>query len=242
MKETIWYKYILKFKNQEEMTFDIQLDKKTLELTDEVLETPTWATRKEFGCKNSICDLKNEDYCPVAQIVQKLIKAFKNILSTEVVRVTVISEQRTCTKECAIQVAVGSVTGIYISTCGCPVFNKLKPMVRFHLPFASLEETEFRVFSTYLLAQFLRGRKNLSQDFQFTELNHLYRDIVTINKLAAVKIQELAKSDAAVNGLMILNTFAQMVSFDIEDNDLTHLEILFNSWLESSRPVSPEPH
>jgi hypothetical protein len=238
--KTISYKYILKLENQRKIIFNIKLDKETLELIDNVFDTPTWATRKEFGCKNSICELKDDEYCPVAQTVQQLINAFKNILSTEGVSATAISEQRTCTKECAIQVAVGSITGIYMAACGCPVLGKLKPMVRFHLPFSSLEETEYRVFSMYLLAQFLRGRKNLSHDFQLKELNNLYQDILTINKLAAAKIQELEKSDAAINGLMILNAFAQMVSFDLEDNDFAHLEILFNSWFESIKPIASD--
>jgi hypothetical protein len=226
------YTYILQLKNQKELVFDIRLDKETLDLNDDTLESPPWAARKEFGCKNSRCKLSDEDYCPVAQIIHKLIGSFKNILSTEIVRATVISEQRTCNKTCAIQVAVGSLAGIYMPTCGCPVLGMLKPMVRYHLPFASLEETEFRVFSTYLLAQYLRSRKQLPPDFQFSELNTLFNEIQNINRLAAVKIRELEKSDAIVNGLMILNAFAQMVSFDLEDKDLPHIEPYFRNWLK----------
>ena len=33
--------------------------------------------------------------------------------------------------------------------------ESLKPMVRFHLPFATVEETVFRSVSTYLLSQYL---------------------------------------------------------------------------------------
>jgi hypothetical protein len=40
---------------------------------------------------------------------------------------------------------------------------------------------------------------------------------------------------------MILNALAQMVAFDLENNDLAHLENLFASWFESDRPVSYKP-
>ena len=33
---------------------------------------------------------------------------------------------------------------------GCPVLEQLKPMARFHLPFASVEETIYRAASMYL--------------------------------------------------------------------------------------------
>ena len=191
---------------------------------------PLWTKRGEFGCKNSICPLLDSETCYIAKVVYKQICSFKNIISIEPVNATLTTSERTINKECSIQAAVASITGILMSTCGCPVFSKLKPMVRFHLPFASLEETEFRVFSMYLLAQYLKGRKNLSQDHSLQTLKQLYDEIQKINLLAAHKIQELERSDATINGLVILNSFSQLVSFDLEDNDLTSLENLFNDW------------
>lgn len=49
--------------------------------------------------------------------------------------------------------------------------------------------------------------------------------------LAAHKIQELERSDATINGLVILHSFGQLVTFNLEDNDLTSLENLFKDWL-----------
>jgi hypothetical protein len=48
--------------------------------------------------------------------------------------------------------------------------------------------------------------------------------------LAANKIQELERSDATINGLVILHSFGQMVSFTLEDDDLASLENLFSDW------------
>lgn len=231
MREIINYHYKLEFSRGNEMVFDIQLDKETLDLVEVQSDYPSWTKRGEFGCKNLTCPLIDSDACPIAKVVYKQINSFKNIVSTEPVNATLTTDERSFNKKCSIQTAVASITGILMATCGCPVFSKLKPMVRFHLPFASLEETEYRVFSMYLLAQYLRGRKKLSQDHSLQTLKKLYDEIQDINLLAAHKIQELERSDATINGLVILHSFGQLVSFELEDNDLTSLENLFKDWL-----------
>ena len=54
---------------------------------------------------------------------------------------------------------VFSLIGIYMVTSGCPIMDKLRPMARFHLPFASTEETIYRAISTYLLGQYFLEQK-----------------------------------------------------------------------------------
>ncbi|MFA7227930.1 MAG: hypothetical protein WC061_02760 [Melioribacteraceae bacterium] len=231
MSETINYHYKLEFAGGKEMIFDINLDKDTLANLDEQSNLPEWTKRESFGCTNSSCPLLNHETCHIAKVVHKQIHTFKNIVSTEPVNATLTTDERTFNKKCSIQTAVASITGILMATCGCPVLSKLKPMVRFHLPFASLEETGFRVFSMYFLAQYLRGRKKLSQDQSMHSLKVLYDEIQEINMLAARKIQELERSDATINGLVILYSFGQFVSFELEENSLPELENLFRDWL-----------
>jgi hypothetical protein len=107
----------------------------------------------------------------------------------------------------------------------------MKPMVKYHLPFSTIEETEFRVFSMYALAQYLKQRKNLNPDWEFKDLKKLYGNIRAINRNVAKKIVNLDVSDTSVNAVVILNNFADSVTFDLDDDDLTHLEDLFKDWL-----------
>ncbi|PKL82539.1 MAG: hypothetical protein CVV24_09530 [Ignavibacteriae bacterium HGW-Ignavibacteriae-3] len=232
MDELINYHYKLEFSDGKEMIFDINLNKKTLDIVEEETELPEWTLRERFGCINSTCSLLGTETCHIAKVVHNVIQNFKNIVSTEPVNATLTTDERLINKNCSIQTAVASITGILMATCGCPVFSKLKPMVRFHLPFASLEETEFRVFSMYFLAQYLRSRNNLNHDQSLQSLKQLYDEIQEINMLAARKIQELERSDASINGLVILYSFGQMVSFELEKNDLSELENLFKDWLK----------
>ena len=79
------------------------------------------------------------------------------MLSHEMVTVTVRTDERTFTKETMIQHGLSPLVGIIMTTGGCPIMEHLKPMVRFHLPFASLEETIFRMVSMYLMVQYYRA-------------------------------------------------------------------------------------
>ena len=91
-------------------------------------------------------------------------------------------------------------------------------MARFHLPFADLEETQVRIFSMYLLAQYLRMRKGGQADWKMDELGELYSRIGDINVNIAKKIANLEKEDASINAVVVLNNFAQVVSLNIDDN------------------------
>jgi len=55
-----------------------------------------------------------------------------------------------------------------------PIFEKLKPMVRFHLPFASIEETKYRAISMYLLAQYFLYQQGSQPDWDLKNwLRHM---------------------------------------------------------------------
>ena len=213
-------------------TFDIRLHALTLDNNLDSGTAPDWARRGAFGCVNPSCLLRPDETCPFARIVHYLLTLFDNVRSTQMVEASVRTPHRTTTKRVAIQAVVGSMAGILMATCGCPVLARFKPMVRFHLPFASLEETEYRAFTMYALAQFLRDRRHLSRDDGLDGLRRFYSEVQALNRLAAAKISALQKMDATINGLVILDTFASSVTFSLDDNDLDHMEHIFSDWLK----------
>ncbi|MDP3444768.1 MAG: hypothetical protein Q8T08_18070, partial [Ignavibacteria bacterium] len=100
---------------------------------------------------------------------------------------------------------------------------------------STLEETEFRVFSMFLLAQYFKKRNGLIETENFGELKELYSEIQVINRLSAQKIQEIERSDATINGLVILDTFALSVTFNLDDDDFSQMESLFAEWLKPTK-------
>ena len=230
----IRYRYLIEFDEGQTLEFDIPLDAKSLDNRLNLGPPPCWSSRRDFGCRNPACPLAEEDRCPCACTTHYLVGVFGNIPSTQQVTITATTSQRSCTRRAAIQTAVGSITGILMATCGCPVLARLKPMARFHLPFASVEETEYRIFAMYALAQVLRARRHLEWDCGFEGLRDLYAQIQAINRLSADKIAAAQQKDAAINGLVILDTFAQMVALSLDTNDTSEIEEYFADWLKSS--------
>tara|TARA_B100000686_G_scaffold86198_1_gene93073 strand:- start:90 stop:251 length:162 start_codon:yes stop_codon:yes gene_type:complete len=48
------------------------------------------------------------------------------------------TDERCYVEHTTMTEAVSSLLGIYMVTSGCPVMDKLRPMVRFHLPLATV--------------------------------------------------------------------------------------------------------
>lgn len=230
--EEIKYNFRFVFQNGDEKHFCIVLDQKTLLLkSGGEIEYPEWTKQKNISCPIEKCLEIHPDFCPVAVNLNRAIKLFGDILSYEEVTVHLETENRNYTKTTSIQAGAGSVIGILMTTSGCPVLDKLRPMVKYHLPFASIEETEFRVYSMFMLAQFLRYKKGFSTDWDMIELKNLYENIQKINRNLASKIADIERKDTNINAVVILNTFADSVSFNLDDQDFTSLEPLFKEWL-----------
>jgi len=84
-------------------------------------------------------------------------------------------------------------------------------MARFHLPFADVDETLYRATSMYLLAQYFRQQEGKAGDFELEGLKHIYDNIQLVNAAVADRLRAATKTDATVNAIIILDTFAQAI-------------------------------
>lgn len=234
MQKTVDYHYKFVFSNGSEKKFDIKLDAKTLGLIQtEKKVYPEWAELKCFKCPNCFLDEARNKFCPVAAGLADIIDSFKDSISYEEVDVSIETDARIYVKRTALQKGLSSLMGIYMVTGGCPVMVKLKPMVRFHLPFATIEETAYRVFSMYLLAQYFLRKHGKETDWELKNLVKIYDDIQTINKSFCKRLSHIKVEDASLNAVVILNTFADFVTFSVNENMLDSMEVLFEPYLNA---------
>jgi hypothetical protein len=98
----------------------------------------------------------------------------------------------------------------------------LKPMVRFHLPFATIEETIYRMTSMYLVAQYFKKQEGQPFDLELDGLAQIYSEVSKANKDFSQRLAAAAEKDANVNALVELDVFASMVQLLAKDaiNDL----------------------
>lgn len=224
--------YKFEFEDGTHRSFDVFIEPNTLQIVRQNKKAPAdWTKLENFECKHCPLDKNEYQYCPVAVNLEELIEFFSDRVSYERVNVNVQTEERSYFKETDIQSAVGSLIGILMPASGCPVMAKLRPMLRFHLPFATIEETEYRVFTTYTLAQFLRYKKGKQPDWEMKSLAELYENIQKVNTNVVKKIAKLEKRDASINSVIILNNFAQNVTLELDDDDFSHLNKIFQSWM-----------
>lgn len=210
--------YRFKFENGEQKTFVLSLDKTDLSINLQLKnEPPVWAELKNFKCEHCPLDPGVVKYCPVAVNLADIINEFRDFPSYQNAEVFVETPTRNYHKRTSLQSGVSSMMGIRMVSSGCPVMGKLKPLLNFHLPFGTLEETQVRALSLYLLAQYVKQQKGGTPDWEMNNLVNIYEDIRILNHNVSRQIANLESKDTSINSLVILNNFADYVTFTIDE-------------------------
>jgi len=231
-RDVLHYKYEFVFVvRDEKMEFNIKLDRHTLNLISKKKNSyPDW-TQLDFNkCPNCPLDSSEHEHCPIAISMSDIVEMFNNEISFEKVGVFIDIAERKYMKQTSLQDGLSSLIGIYMVTSGCPILEMLKPMVRHHLPFATLEETEYRATSMYLLAQYFREKRGLEPDWKLKNLVKMYDEIRNVNIHFTQRLKAIAKNDANINALISLDCFASTMSFTIDSDMMEELEMLFESY------------
>lgn len=231
--KAITLRYSFRFDNGLEKDFTIQLDHESLSVVGKERSSyPEWTALKFHQC--STCPLKEEQHkhCPIAVNLVDVVEFFKDSISHDQADIFVQTEARGYIKQTTLQEGVSAIIGIYMVTSGCPIMDKLRPMVRTHLPFATVDETIYRVISMYLLAQYFLRKRGKEPDWDLTKLVDIYSDIETVNKHFRERLSAIKVNDATVNALVNLNCFADFTAFSIEADKLEELELLFRAYFE----------
>jgi len=233
VNRVISFQYRFVFGRGFERTIDVNLDKKTLNLIQtRKASYPEWTALESFQCPNCSLDGDNHVFCPIAVNLVGLVDFFRDMISYKEVNLLIRSEERAYIKHTTLQQGISSLVGIYMVTSGCPVMDKLKPMVRFHLPFATLRETQYRVISMYLLAQYFLYRRGKKPDWELKNLVTIYDDIQIVNKGFFKRLAHIKIKDATLNALVKLDIFAKYVSTSINRDVLDEMEGLFSAYFE----------
>ena len=180
---------------------------------------PAW-TRLEFE-KCSNCPLKPEEHshCPIAAQLAQTVELFKDSLSTEKARIVVSAPERYYVKDTSLQEGIFSIFGFVMATAGCPHMSIVRPLARFHLPFASLDDNVIRGVSMYLLRQYFKTLKGETPDVELKKMEEFYGEIQKVNKGFAKRLRSVIdQGDATINGLVALDSISKMVSLQMQSD------------------------
>ena len=231
-QEAVSFTYTFAFDNGDRRTVHVELDPKTLEVIGppQSAEPPRWAA--PTMCQCSSCPLKHADRptCHAATRLGDLVSVFVGHRSEERAEVSIDTPVRTYIKRTTLQQGLTSLIGIYMVGSGCPVMGRLKPMVRYHLPFATLEETQYRALSMYLLAQYLLSRRGQTADWGLQQFVQMYKDIQTVNEHLLTRLSAADRHDPGVNALVILEALSYAIAFSVDNQMLDEIELLFRAY------------
>lgn len=233
--EFVEYIYRFDFDDGRTYTFNLNLSSDRLRIIKDSNSSkrnkPDW-TRLDFHkCPNCTLSRDEHDFCPVAEGLTEIVDAFKQVLSYEVVNVTVFTPEREIKKRLPTQLALGSFIGVYDALTGCPILGKLAPMAKFHLPFATVEETSYRMVSNYLLAQYFVKQEGGEPDWDLEELKKFYKEVEKVNSSLCERIRSASQKDANVNAVIFLDSFAKNIAY-LSDKAIDRLKPVFKEYIK----------
>ncbi len=114
-----------------------------------------WTKLENHRCPNCPLPVGPGACCPAAADVEPVVNALGSVASFASVKVTVTTLQRVYQQTVTGSEAARAAMGLVMATSACPVLADLRVLAHFHLPFATHEESTFRLVAAYLMRQFL---------------------------------------------------------------------------------------
>ncbi len=227
------FRYVYLFEDGTKKEFEACIDENSMSLVLPERSTfPAWTALACSRCPNCPLDENLHVHCPVAVALIDVVDFCTDRISYQRVHATVTTRNRTFVRETTLQIALSSLIGICMATAGCPVMDRLKPMARFHLPFADEDETMFRAMSAYLLGQYFIMKGHGQPDWEMTNLVGMYDEIKAVNSSFCNRLRTVSRKDSSVNALVGLDCFADAVIFSINQRFMEQLELLYQAYLK----------
>lgn len=224
--DVLTIRYRISYDGEAAFEFPVHLDAKTLSYirpADQKL--PAWTRLDVEKCKSCPLSSDTSPHCPTAASLGVLVEHFNALLSYSQVHVSVEMDNRTISTKASVQKVLSSLIGLHMATSGCPHLDFLKPLARFHLPFATREETVFRAVGAFLIGEFFKHHAGEAPDLELQGLHEAYERIHEVNVGMADRLRHFVQGDANVNAIVILDLLAQEMPMAIDSKlkDLAYL-------------------
>lgn len=230
---TITYEFTLPDGGKE--MFELAFDALKTELITDVQKRELFWTQLEYEqCFHCPLQPDQNPHCPVALNLVPAIDKFDRLMSFDRVSVKVLSSERQVELQTTAQEGLSSLMGLLIAGSSCPYTHFFKPMARFHLPFASKDETIWRAAATFLLGRYFTSNGVCETDLKLDGLVKIYNDVARLNDAMVQRLRSATSKDSAVNALVHLDVFAKFLMPPLEDS-LAQIRSIFDPFLASIR-------
>lgn len=228
-------RYTLNFQDATRVACDIDTERTGSFVSAD--EAPEWTRLAHHRCSNCPLSAERHTHCPAALDVAKVVSCFAEAPSHQAVHVQVEMHERTHSRDTDLQTALQGVLGLMLSTSACPVLSRMRGAARQHVPFATLEETLFRMVGAYFIGQYLQARQGGQADWSLQGLLDYGTEVQTVKHHLKRRLETLAGGDAHLNAIVSLMTLAMLVNLSL-DQQLSDMGAYTLS--PSRPPVAPE--
>lgn len=179
---------------------------------------PAWTRLDHHQCAH--CPLAGADHshCPAALDIAHIVEQFRELPSCQAVHVQADIHKRTHNLDTDLQTALQSLLGLMLATSTCPVLSRMKGPARLHMPFATVDETLFRMVGAYFIGQYHQGRQGHQPDWSLRQLAAFYEEVQSVNRHLKMRLDALAGKDAHLNAIVSLMSMSMLVSFSLDQN------------------------
>jgi hypothetical protein len=185
-----------------------------------------WTRLELHQCKG--CTYQKSNYCPVAVNLQKYIDIFSNLASFDLVDSTVtLDDHVRVMGKLSAQQLLSSLIGMIIANSeACSRTRILKPMVAFHRPFASQEESIYRSIANAAITYQLLPAQEAGLD-QFITTH--YENLRQVNISLVKRLQDIHPEwEAVINAIVNLDLFVKEILYNAKSDypDLNYIREL----------------
>lgn len=205
------YSYQFVFADGEEVGFRVDTEREP-----EAGDLPAWTRLGYHRCDNCPLSASETDRCPPAADLHGIASHFRGRASTGRVRVTVSTASREFAADCDVQTGLRSLIGLVMASSECPLLTPPGDGARFHLPFATFEETLSHVIGGYLRQQYLVAVDGGDPDWQMRALRAHYRERESVYRCFSRRLEAASDQDANLNAIVALFSMTQRISLALD--------------------------
>jgi len=177
-----------------------------------------WTRLEHKQCSHCPLNSVSSPHCPIAKNLKSVASHFAGEKSFKEATISVSTRERVYVKKASLQEGLQGIFGLIMATSGCPHMDFLRPMARFHLPFATYVETMVRSISFYLMKQYFLIKDGKQSNLDLKGLEDGYAQVAKVNQGIVERIRGVSKGDADQNAMVILDGFAQLLTMEIKGN------------------------
>lgn len=228
--EFVYIQYRFLLPDGREIAFKLRLDPVTFEAVEATPASPAeWTLLGFHQCPNCPLSTAERGHCPASLGLARVLERFVALDSYMPAQIEVSTPERTIIARAPLQKGLSSLAGLVMATSGCPRTAFLRPMARFHLPFATDDETLYRATSMYLLAQYYRHKQGAAADLEMDGLAERYRELQAVNTAMTARLRNAFEKGPAAQAITSLDLFSHQLPFDVR-SDLSRIRRLFEPY------------